>query len=117
MAPLGTQIGAKSKSASLVVDSPDAATPSVAPASIKSNGSRFHLGEVARGFARIGWQNPLQMWEQHLKLEIKSFIFPSADVHSYSEATGKVAPHLLQKELDVAMAPPYGGALLLPLSD
>ena len=26
------------------------------------------------------------MWEQHLKLEIKSYIFPSADVHSYSEA-------------------------------
>ena len=79
MAPLGDQIGAKSKSASPVVDSPSS-TPSFAPASIKSNGSRFHLGEVAHGFTRIGWQNPLQMWEKHLKLEVKSFIFPSADV-------------------------------------
>ena len=85
MAPGREHVGAKSKSASPVVDSPDPAS-SVVPASIKSNGSRFHLGEVARGFTRIGWQNPLQMWEKHLKLEIKSFIFPSADVHSYSEA-------------------------------
>ena len=85
MAPGREHVGAKSKSASPVVDSHDPAS-SVVPASIKSNGSRFHLGEVARGFTRIGWQNPLQMWEQYLKLEIKSFIFPSADVHSYSEA-------------------------------
>ena len=26
-----------------------------------------------------------------------------------------MAPHFLQKVFDVAMAPPYGGALLLPL--
>ena len=85
MAPGREHVGAKSKSASPVVDSHDPAS-SVVPASIKSNGSRFQLGEVARGFTRIGWQNPLQMWEQHLKVEIKSYIFPSADVHSYSEA-------------------------------
>ena len=85
MDPGREHVGAKSKSASPVVDSHDPAS-SVVPASIKSNGSRFHLGDVARGFTRIGWQNPLQMWEQHLKVEIKSYIFPSADVHSYSEA-------------------------------
>ena len=47
------------------------------------------LGVVAKGFTRIGCQNPLQMWEKHLGKEIKSFIFPSADVHSYSEAREK----------------------------
>ena len=87
VAPLGDQVGAKSKSASNVVVSPSPASSlPVAPATIKDGGSRFHLGVVVKGFTRIGWQNPLQMWEKHLGKEIKSFIFPSADVHSYSEA-------------------------------
>ena len=54
------------------------------PATVKSDGSRFHTGPVARGFCRIGWENPLSLWGVHLGDEIKSFIFPAVDVHAYS---------------------------------
>ena len=86
IAPTGAHIGAKSKSSSDAIASPSVA-PSlpVFPASIKDNGSRFNLGVVAKGFTRIGWENPLQLWSQHLGNEIKSFIFPAVDVHAYSE--------------------------------
>ena len=85
VAPTGVHVGAKSKSSSDAIVSPSVA-PSlpVAPA-IKSHGSRFQTGVVAKGFTRIGWESPLMFWSSHLGDEIKSFIFHAVDVHAYSE--------------------------------
>ena len=56
----------------------------VLPAVVNSNGSRFHDGPLAKGFCRIGWENPLSLWRSQLQDEVKSFIFPASDVQVYS---------------------------------
>ena len=56
----------------------------VVPAVVNSNGSRFHDGPLAKGFCRIGWENPLSLWRSQLQDEVKSFIFPASDVQAYS---------------------------------
>ena len=56
----------------------------VVPAVVNSNGSRFHDGPLAKGFCRIGWENPLSLWRSQLQDEVKSFIFPASDVQVYS---------------------------------
>ena len=80
--------GVTSKSSSRGVPASSASSDlpplQLTPATVKSDGSRFHTGPVARGFCRIGWENPLSLWACHLGDEIKSFIFPAVDVHAYS---------------------------------
>ena len=51
---------------------------------LQQEGTRFLTDRPAQGFTLMGWQNPLGLWAEHLKNQIKSFTHPSTSIYRYS---------------------------------
>ena len=54
------------------------------PKELQQEGTRFQTDRPAQGFTLMGWQNPLGLWAEHLKKQIKSFTHPSTSIYRYS---------------------------------
>ena len=59
------------------------------PALVQSNDSRFKMdGPVPKGFARMGWLDPVDKWGGTIHQEISAFALPFVNMLEYSVAPG-----------------------------
>ena len=56
------------------------------PVLIQQDGSRFQTREPGPGFTRIGWQNPISLWSQHIQPRIRGFISPLPSTYVFSHS-------------------------------
>ena len=55
------------------------------PAPLHRDGSRLNLDDpVAKGFARMGWIDPIEKWGSHISRELRAYALPFVNMQEYS---------------------------------